>query len=226
MANRHLLYAREPIGSAAGAYAASFERPQEDVGIVPYFVSGPLARQGWVGFLGAALHVVAWILAVVFDSISAGFIHGDDSPGARTYNVWGTISIWIGLGVLLFMTVLHASGIFKTPEGGCPPFIMTLFIGGAQISLLLTLLQMLELGSGGSNDFFFVNSSLTVQEQKDERTAVRNTLVWAMIAKVYIVNFLKNNQEWAGPAEALKKDIDFKVAGPSKGASAAVASSA
>jgi hypothetical protein len=220
MANRHLLYAHEPIGGAATkegrAYVSkaltrtAYARKEETVGIVPYFVSGPLARQGWIGFFGAILHVAAWLCAVLFDVIGAGFIRGDDSPGARTYNVWGSISIWIGLGVLLVMTGLHASGLFQTPEGGCPPFIMTLFIGGAQVSLLLTLLQMLELGSGGSNDFIFINTSLTVHEQMDERTAVRNTLVWSMIAKVYIVNFLKNNQEWAGPAEALKADIDFQ----------------
>jgi hypothetical protein len=217
MANRHLLYAHEPIGGAAArdyaarsVVAANYERKADATGIVPYFVSGPLGRQGWIGFLGALLHVAAWLCAVLFDMISAGFIHGDDSPGARTYNVWGSITIWIGLGVLLLMTVLHAANIFKTPEGGCPPFLMTLFIGGAQISLLLTLLQMLELGSGGSNDFFFVNTTLTMTEQRDERTAVRNTLVWAMISKVYIVNFLKNNQEWAGPAEALKQEIDYR----------------
>lgn len=224
MANRQLLYAREPVGGAAGestrdylsqaVLASNYVATENRIGLVPYFVSGPLGRQGWIGWAGAMLHVAAWLCAVIFDMISAGHIHGDDSPGARTYNVWGSISIWIGLGVLILMTVLHASKILQVPEGGCPPFIMTLFIGGAQISLLLTLLQMLELGSGGSNDFFFVNSSLTVQEQKDERTAVRNTLVWSMIAKVYIVNFLKNNQEWAGPAEELKKQAIVEKKSP------------
>ena len=30
-------------------------------------------------------------------------------------------------------------------------------------------------------------------------------LVWSIMAKFYVIGFLKNNQEWAGPANELKK---------------------
>ena len=205
MATRPILYT-QPVGGAAAAY----ERKEGNRGLVPYFVSGPLSRRGFVGWFGTILHVAAWLLAAVFDFISAGYIHGDDAPGARTYNLYGMLAMLIGLGVLLAVTVLHFFKLYQVPEGGAPPFLMTLFIGGAQISLLLTILQMIMMGNGDtSTDFYFVNTTMTATEQADERTAVRNMLVWAMIAKVYIVQFLKNNQEWAGPAVALKEDADI-----------------
>ena len=83
--------------------------------------------------------------------------------------------------------------------------MMTLFIGGAQISLILTILQMIaSAGSPGSDFFNYPNSTVTVKEQKDYRESQRQLMVISMVMKVYIVQFLKNNQEWAGPADALK----------------------
>jgi hypothetical protein len=65
-------------------------------------------------------------------------------------------------------------------------------------------------GSPGSDSEFwnYPNSTsvTTVTEQKDWRNAQRGLMVWSMLSKVYIVQFLKNNQEWAGPAEALKNE--------------------
>ena len=208
MPARQVLYsASQPISGAALA-SASYESKPEDRGLVPYFVSGPLSRSGMVGFVGTVLHVLAWVLAIVFDSIIGAAIHQDTSPGAFTYWLWGILTLAIGLVALLMVTILHATmDSYKIPEGGAPPFLMTMFIGGAQISLMLTVLQMIASSSNAPE--FNLQSNTThatgTTEYKDERNAQRNLMVWSMIAKVYIVQFLKNNQEWAGPAGELKK---------------------
>ena len=206
MAARQVLYsATTPLEGAATR--AKFEKGAEERGIVPYFVSGPLSRKGMmVGFLGTVLHVAAWLMAVIFDSIIGAAIKSDQSPGAFTYWLYGFLCLLIGFVALVGVTGYHAISApeNKIPEGGAPPFLMSLFIGGAQISLALTLLTMIASASQTNSDYYWVNASLTVKEQEDERNAQRNLLVWTMLCKFYIVQFLKNNQEWAGPAESLK----------------------
>ena len=115
------------------------------------------------------------------------------------------------------MTAWHAlaSPENKIAEGAAPPFAMTLFIGGAQISLILTLLQLfatiddhLADVTSMSNAYIFINGTETdpgVAARETFINDVRKLLVWTMAAKVYIVNFLRNNQEWARPANELKK---------------------
>ena len=169
--------------------------------------SGPLSRDGSVGFIGTVLHVVAWLCALIFDIVLVTQIDSTQAPGAFTFWLWGFITLMIGFVVLLGATIVHAfaSEERKFAEGGAPPFMMTLFIGGAQISLTLTILQMIATLGGSNSDFLWINASLTVTEREDKLASMRNLLVWTMISKVYIVQFLKNNQEWAGPANELKK---------------------
>ena len=211
MPNQVLYSATTPLDGAATR--AKFEKGAEERGLVPYFVSGPLSRKGMlVGFIGTVLHVAAWLMAVIFDIILVATINQDQSPGAFTYWLWGFIALMVGFVALLGVTIFHAFSApeNKIPEGGAPPFLMSLFIGGAQISLILTILQMIASTGTPGNDSEFWNypnstSVTTVQEQKDWRNAQRGLMVIAMLSKVYIVQFLKNNQEWAGPAEALKE---------------------
>lgn len=141
----------------------------------------------------------------------------------------GFVSLCVGFAVLLLMTVWHtvASSDNKIAEGAAPPFAMTLFIGGAQISLILTILQLFatvndhEAENAVSNAFKWINGTDTPDDHDDALSEadqaaaretmindVRNMLVWTMAAKVYIVNFLRNNQEWAGPANELKKQSE------------------
>ena len=142
-----------------------------------------------VGFIGTLLHVVVWLLAVVFDIIIGAAIKQEQSPGAFTYWLWGFITLMVGFVALVSVTIWHAvaAPANKIPEGGAPPFLMTLFLGGAQISLILTILSMIASTSGVNNDYYWINSTLTAAEQEDERTAQRNLLVWSMLCKVYIV---------------------------------------
>ena len=214
MAQRQVLYAATVPIEGAALSKTSYEVSKGERGLVPYFVSGPLSRSGMVGFVGTFLHVIVWILAVLFDIIIGAAINQDQSPGAFTYWLWGFLTLLIGFIALLSVTIWHAvsSPANKIPEGGAPPFLMTLFIGGAQISLILTILQMIaSTGTPGHGSEFwnYPNSTsvTTVTEEKDWRNAQRGLMVWSMLCKVYIVQFLKNNQEWAGPAGELKKQV-------------------
>ena len=215
MATQVLYSATAPLEGAATR--AKFEHGKEERGLVPYFVSGPLSRKGMlVGFIGTVLHVAMWLMAVIFDIIIGSAIDQTNSPGAFTYWMWGFITLLIGFIALVSVTIWHALAdpMNKIPEGGAPPFLMSLFIGGAQISLLLTILQMVAstgqpAGNDGTNDFwnYKANTTYTVVEAKDYRNAQRGLMVLSMLCKVYIVQFLKNNQEWAGPAEAIKASL-------------------
>ena len=165
-----------------------------------------------VGFLGTILHVAAWVMAVIFDIIIGAAIDQDNSPGAFTYWLWGFLALLIGFVALVSVTIWHAisSPANKIPEGGAPPFLMSLFIGGAQISLLLTLLQMVASTgqpglADGHNDFNnYPNGTVTIKEQKDYRNAQRGLMVISMICKVYVVQFLKNNQECKFPLSIIR----------------------
>lgn len=67
--------------------------------------------------------------------------------------------------------------------------------------------QLNDEGKVDNNNFLYINdTALTGTEtRQDKINAMRNLLVWTMLSKAYIVQFLKNNQEWAGPANELKK---------------------
>ncbi len=55
---------------------------------------------------------------------------------------------------------------------------------------------MIASAGAAAGDFFnYPASASTADEQKDYRGAQRNLMVVALVAKVYIVQFLKNNQD-------------------------------
>ena len=159
------------------------------------------------------------------------------SPAAYTLWLYGFLAISVGLGVLLLITALHycSRPENRIPEGGLPPFLMTLFIGGAQISLLFSILQLVLAGNGIEGLYFnYPNGTVTDQAKQDYRMTLLRLTAFSMMFKVYIVQFLRNNQvsgrtvctptfasdllpcfshsnaslpsqEWAGPANELKK---------------------
>ena len=206
--------ASTPVGGAATR--AKFKNGTEKRGLVPYFVSGPLSRKGMlIGFVGTILHVACWVLALLFDIIAAGMINEDKSPAAWTFWLWGLITLLIALVALLGTTVWHmlANSDNKIPEGGAPPFLMSLLIGGAQVSLLCTLLNLVHSGNADNIGAFVAYNGtgddavkMTGKDLDDANNNWRNLNVWSMIFKVFVVQFLRNNQEWAGPAEAVKLD--------------------
>ena len=178
-------------------------------GLVPYFVSGPLSNNNWVGVLGALLHVAAWVIAIIFDFAALNSIDTyDHAPAAHTYLSWGLVAFLLAFGLLLLVTVLHAlpTTYFTIPEGGAPPFLMTAFKSGVSISLVFTLIVAIVTSDSAHDDALMYNvTDLGAQGVADKRASFRNYLVFAIISKLFTLGFLRNNQEWAGPAEAMKK---------------------
>tara|TARA_X000001036_G_scaffold37625_1_gene30458 strand:- start:1222 stop:1737 length:516 start_codon:yes stop_codon:yes gene_type:complete len=167
-----------------------------------------------LGFIGTILHVVSWLLALVFDIVAMSMIHPDHSPGAFAFWLWGLITLLVALALLVGVTIWHmvSDNSNKIPEGGAPPFLLTLLIGGAQISLLLTLVNLIQSGAWygwapyTSTDANGTAIALGTDDHKTKTGEWRTMLIMSMIFKVYVVQFLRNNQEWAGPAEAYKAE--------------------
>ena len=113
------------------AWASTYEN--ETPGLVPYFVSGPLARGDMtLGLVGTLLHVLAWVLAFVFDFVSQSHINSEQSPGAAAYNTWGIVTLLLSFAVLFVLILMH---YFRDPipEGAVSPWLMTLMMGGVQV---------------------------------------------------------------------------------------------
>lgn len=195
-----------------------------NAGKVPYFVSGPLhAKYSIVGVIGAFLHVSAWLCAVAFDI--AIYTQMDVAMFPIPFTMWmyGFIAIIVGLVALLGVTAYHyfSSPENRIQEGAAAPFLMTLFIGGAQISLVFSILQLINNVSNGASSFDSTITSnatllhiptnntlsLSVHPPSDAHMHLFRLTSFAMMFKLYIVQFLRNNQEWAGPADELKKDF-------------------
>tara|TARA_B110000902_G_scaffold255707_1_gene321430 strand:+ start:1341 stop:2024 length:684 start_codon:yes stop_codon:yes gene_type:complete len=207
MASRRLLYAATPTEGKA-LVRATYEVDVANRGIVPYFVSGPLARSGTVGYFGTTLHVASWMAAMIFEISIMAHLDSKESPAAFTLWMYGFITITIGFVVLLLITGIHyfSRPENRIPEGGLPPFLMTLFIGGAQISLMFSMLQLLLAGNGAEGIYFsYPNTTVTDKAKEEYRMTLLRLTAFSMVFKIYITQFLRNNQEWAGPANELKK---------------------
>ncbi len=166
-----------------------------------------------IGFIGTILHVASWLLALVFDIVASTMIHPEHSPTSYAFWLWGLITLLVALVVLAVVTIWHMltpNADNKIPEGGAPPFLMTLMIGGAQISLILTILNLVPGHHDGwlAYDGTGENASGLTGDDKDKKFGeFRTMLILSVIFKVYCVQFLRNNQEWAGPAKAYKANL-------------------
>jgi len=209
--------ATRPVG---GAYltAAGKKINEDKLGFVPYFVSGPLAAgANFIGFFGTVLHVASWVLAVFFDIYIIQKINTEHCKAAHALWIAGFITLLVALVILLVTTVYHAfqgkNGENKIPIGGMPPFLMTSMIGGAQIAAALTFLNMIQTATNSSGTYkpYYMDGDNkgTLAEGEDAANMInefRNLLLMAFMFKVYAFSFLRNNQEWAGPANVLGSD--------------------
>lgn len=197
-----------PTGGAVPDQLAYRASKSDTPGLVPYFVSGPLSNNNWVGVLGALLHVAAWVIAIIYDFAALNSFKYDAAPGAHAYTSWGLVALLLGFGLLLLVTVLHAlpTDYFTIPDGGAPPFLMTAFKSGAMVSLMFTFLVMVGTAHA-TDEFVKFDATDTDQEKADKRAALRNFLVFSMISKTFVIGFLRNNQEWSGPSEAMKAQV-------------------
>lgn len=162
-----------------------------------------------VGFIGTILHVIAWLLALIFDIVSFTYIDPDMSPAAWSFGLYSLITLVLAFVILFALTSWHLCGPegSKIPEGGAPPWVMTLLIGGAQIAAVLTALNLISTSIGGDGSwkpFYSNNTLITGEEAMAKTNEWRNFNIWSLIFKLYIMQFLRNNQEWAGPAATYK----------------------
>ena len=175
--------------------------------------SGPLSRKGMaVGYIGTTLHTICWILAVAFDGgIIPGMIDAGVSPAAWALCLYGLITLCLAFTVCFSITLWHLLGqsSSKIPEGGAPPFVMTLMIGGVQIAAVFAVVNLILAGSDTHGAYTPVASDKTLlagtEEGNDKTNEFRAILIWGIIFKLFVVQFLQNNQVWAGPA-ALMRD--------------------
>jgi hypothetical protein len=180
--------------------------PIKHDGIVPYFVSGPLHREiGLFGALGATLHVAAWIVALVMDIMLLGKIDGGKDSDAVAYDfiLASFVPLIVGLAVIVLTTLLHAlTDTYKVPEGGLPPFMMTIITGGAVACLIFAFL-LVQYPSAGLYGYTKHSTAATPDLKKaaDFSEAFRRLALWGLLAKIFIVQFVQNNQIWASGAD-------------------------
>lgn len=165
-----------------------------------------------------------WLLAVIFDFMAGTKIDEKADPMDYAYWVSGYATLLVSFVVLLVVTVYHmlASPANKIPEGGAPPFLMALLIGGARISFALTMVNIISSivqfeappassssepaanASDGETYRLRALSDDETTETVDNSAELRTFLILALICKGMVVQFLQSNQDWAGPAEAIR----------------------
>jgi hypothetical protein len=156
-----------------------------------------------LGGVGTLLHVGVWLGAVAIDIAYVTTIDQDTAPAAFQYWLAGFVTMCVGLVVLVLATLWHM--MYTIPEGGAPPFLMTLFIAGAKVSLLCTVVLVIaSIDSPGGDFFDYKSGNHTTGEMSNWREQQRGFLLTSMALKVYIYTFLECNQNWAGPANALR----------------------
>ena len=179
--------------------------------LAPYFVTGYLGdaegtAASALGWVGATLHVVSWVLALLFDVLCVSRISGGETADKVAYDYWltGFIPVVVGLVIVIGGWVFHlmSDGI---KEGKFVPWGMTLITGGAIVSLIFTYLLMsyphttlhkaVELSADKIADG-------KTQAEADEAVAdwateLRRFALWSLIFKTYIWQFAVSNQFYA-----------------------------
>lgn len=211
MASTRLLQAAVPIGGKM-LVRADYEVDVANRGWVPYFVSGPMSRQGSIGYWGALIHVACWITAMILDIVIMNLLDYTHAPGLSTLWMYSFISLMVGLVSVVLISGYHFCSRSETriPEGGLPPFLMTLFTGGAAISAIFSVLQIVMVGGSGEESFYFHFDNTTApynsfNDKKHFQTALLELTGFSVMFKVYVCHFLQNNLVWAGPANELEK---------------------
>lgn len=180
--------------------------------IVPYFVSGPLdydvPGMNIVGYTGAFLHVLAWLLALALDIVLVTRLKPSEATDKHHFDYWlaAFIPLVVGLVVVLGATLVHSCTSMKIPPGLFPPFLMTAITGGALITVVFTYLLMTTSAAGlhGASKALedaVADGDCTVAAGCDKvvdwTTFFTRCALWSLIAKIYIWQFLYNNQVYA-----------------------------
>ncbi len=180
--------------------------------IVPYFVSGPLDYESSgvnvVGYVGAFLHVAAWVVALVLDIMLLTRLKPSEATDKHHFDYWlaAFIPLVVGLTTVLGATIIHRCTSMKVPAGLFPPFLMTAITGGALITVIFTYLLMTSSpaglhGAGKALADAVADGDCTdaagCDKVVDWTTYFTRLALWSLLCKVYIWQFLYNNQIYA-----------------------------
>lgn len=190
-----------PLGMAPmGKASANAKKVLEGMGtgIIPFFVSGPMSRTdtggiSWQGWIGTALHVAAWLVAIIMDAVSMTNVDETTQEVAWTVGLASIIVLSVGLFFILACTAwnLCATGDNIMNVKNTAPFVLTFFTGGAAASLLLSVLTFIGLVTCSSG----VAIAATCFADPNIKL-VRELQTTSIVAKVFICHFLQNNIAW------------------------------
>ena len=108
---------------------------------MPYIVSGAIADDFIIlGSIGAVLHVLAWVFAIVTDVLTALDTGG---AGGSVAQLIMTILAFVFLVIVwVWHLVLFCTGKGGIPDGMIPPSILSFITGPVLISLIFSFLYL------------------------------------------------------------------------------------
>ena len=169
---------------------------------------------GLIGALGATLHVAAWIVALVLDIVILTNLDGSKTTDEVHYDYWLTsfIVLVVGLVIVVVSTLLHATKMVVVKEGGFPPFLLTAISGGALIGIVFSYLLMTNSAAGLHKALEINTDALAdgktaaeaAEKVADFATHFRRLALWSLLARIYIWQFIYNNQWYATISDKLR----------------------
>ena len=221
----HVPIYKKPGSTDGKAFNAAVSQGATKVySIVPYIVSGAIADDFIIlGSIGAVLHVLAWIFAIVTDIMTALDTGG---AGGSVAQLIMTILAFVFLVVVwVWHLVMYCTKGTGIPDGMIPPSILSFITGPVLISLIFSFLYLqIAEGSGTTSAWFNINAQalanaapsgppsppstppdgsrmlMEAAEMTDLQATSRWYVILGLISKVMVYTFLQNNIRWGGSA--------------------------
>ena len=132
----HVPIYKKPSSTDGKAFNAAVAQGATKVySIVPYIVSGAIADDFIIlGSIGAVLHVLAWIFAIVTDVLTA--LDTGGAGGAVAQLIMTILAFVFLVIVWVWHLVLYCTGKGGIPDGMIPPSILSFITGPVLISLV------------------------------------------------------------------------------------------
>tara|TARA_X000001036_G_scaffold294475_1_gene273653 strand:- start:2497 stop:5145 length:2649 start_codon:yes stop_codon:yes gene_type:complete len=176
-----------------------------------------MSRKGFLlGGIGTFWHVMVWALAMIADLLMMNMIHRDLQYTAWVYWRFGFGTMVFGFVMFSGTSIWHivSDDQNKFHDGDAPPWLMSIMIGSAKASAIITGLQMfsLNLNQPGGWDGLIPGDArpdLPAAAIQGQHNTWVLLLIFSLSMKVLAYYFVRNNQEWAGPKQALKTEGPF-----------------
>ena len=203
----HVPIYKKPSSTDGKAFNAAVAKGATKVySIVPYIVSGAIADDFIIlGSIGAVLHVLAWVFAIVTDVLTA--LDTDGAGGSVAQLIMTLLAFVFLVIVWVWHLVLYCTGKGGIPDGMIPPSILSFITGPVLISLVFSYLYLQggeTVGTGGVSYGWFhigVNETQTKTDTlSDEWAASRWYAILGFISKAMVYTFLQTNIRWGGSA--------------------------